>query len=142
MCTLLALFPHNVGAVRQMQSLCVHVIYSVSSQRWCCETNAVTVCARYLLCFLAALVLSDKCSHCTCTIFALFPHNVGIVKRKLSLYMHVMCFKLVLLDKPVTVCARYLLCPLTTLVYLVGPYEGSRTPVSYTHLTLPTTRSV
>ena len=108
-------------------SLCVHVIYSVSSQRWCCETNAVTVCARYLLCFLTALVLSDKCSHCTCTIFALFPHNVGIVKRKLSLYMLVMCFKLVLLDKPVTVCARYLLCPLTTLVYLVGSYEGSRT---------------
>ena len=34
--------------------------------------------------------------------------------------MLVMCFKLVLLDKPVTVCARYLLCPLTTLVYLVG----------------------
>ena len=60
LCVHVTLFSHNVGAVRQMQSLCVHVIYSVSSQRWCCEANAVTVCARYLLCFLTKLVLLNE----------------------------------------------------------------------------------
>ena len=128
----------NVGAVSQtsswcslsdqaQQSLYVHVTCSVSSQRWCCETNAVTVCARYLLCFLTTLVLWDKCSHCVCTLFTLFAHNVGAVRQmqslrvhviysvssqrwccwmKLSLYVHVFCSKLVLSDKPVSVCAR------------------------------------
>ena len=141
MCTLLALFPHNAGAVRQLQSLCVHFIYSVCSQRWCCETNAVTVCARiysvcsqrwccetnavtvcarYLLCLLTTLVLRDKCSHCVCTLFTLFAHNVGAVRQLQSLCVHVIysvcshrwCCE----TNAVTVCARYLLCFLTTLV--------------------------
>ena len=89
MCTLLALFPHNFGAVRQMQSLC----------------------ARYLLCFLTTLVLWDKCSHCVCTLFTLFPHSVGAVEWSClcmytlfvpswccqinqSLYVHVICYVL------------------------------------------------
>ena len=61
----------NVGAVSQtsswcslsdqgQQSLYVRVTCSVSSQHLCCETNAVTVCARYLLCFLTTLVLLNE----------------------------------------------------------------------------------
>ena len=126
----------NDGAVSQtsswcslsdqaQQSLYVHVTCSVSSQRWCSEANAVTVCARYLLCFLTTLVLWDKCSHCMCTLLALFLHSVGAVQWSClcmctsfvpswycqinqSLYVHVICSKLVLSDKPVSVCARHL----------------------------------
>jgi len=113
-------------------------------------TLAVYVCARYLPCVMTTLVLSDKCSHCTCTLSALFsnnlgavkrsclcvhtllglfPHNVGAVTQMQSMYMHAICSTLVLSenqflyvhviccplttlvlsDKPVTVCARYLL---------------------------------
>ena len=93
MCTLLALFPHNVGAVEWSclcmctsfipswccqinQSLYVQVNLYVLAKRWCCPDKPVSVCARYLLCPLTTLVLSHK---------------------------------------PVSVCARYLLCPLTML---------------------------
>ena len=72
------------------RSLYVRVICPVKSQRWCFQTNAVTVrarylpcfltplvlskeavsvCAHYLTCFLTTLVLSHKCSQCTCTLF-------------------------------------------------------------------------
>ena len=92
-------------------------------------TLAVSVCARYLPCNITTLVLSDKCSHCTCTLsalfsktlgavkgsclcvctlFALFPHNVGAVTQMQSMYMHAICSRLVLSDKPVSVCEQYL----------------------------------
>ena len=132
------------------RSLYVHVICPVSSQRWCCHTNAVTVrarylpcflttlvlskeavsvCARYLTCFLTTLVLSHKCSQCTCTLFV--PSWCCQINQ--SLYVHIICCvlsqrcycqtsqflcppcllcpltTLVLSDKPVSVCARYLL---------------------------------
>ena len=115
------------------RSLYVHVICPVSSRRWCFQTNAVTVrarylpcflttlvlskeavsvSARYLTCFLTTLVLSHKCSQCTCTLFV--PSWCCQINQ--SLYVHSICSKLVLSDKPVSVCAYYLLCPLTTLL--------------------------
>ena len=136
---------------RDQQSVCIHDVewlYFVFF--FPLTTLAVYVCARYLPCFITTLVLSDKCSHCTCTLsalfsnnlgavkgsclcvctlFALFPHNVGAVTQMQSVYMHAICSRLVLSenqflyvhviccplttlvlsDKPVTVCARYLL---------------------------------
>ena len=122
------------------RSLYVRAICPVSSQPWCFQTNAVTVrarylpcflttlmlskeavsvCARHLPCFLTTLVLSHKCSQCTCTLFvpswccqinqSLYVHSIC---SKLSLYAHVICSALttlVLSDKPVSLCARYLL---------------------------------
>ena len=35
-------------------------LFVVSSQRWCSHTNAVTVRARYLPCFVATMVLSKE----------------------------------------------------------------------------------
>ena len=111
------------------RSLYARVICPVSSQRWCFQTNAVTVrarylpcflttlvlskeavsvCARYLPCFFATLVLSHKCSQCTCALFV--PSWCCQINQ--SLYVHVICCPLttlVLSYKPVTVCARYLL---------------------------------
>ena len=88
MCTLFALFHHDVGAFRQMQSPYVHAICS-------------------------KLVLSDNpCSICVRTSFV--PSLCCQINQ--SLCVHIICSKLVLSDKPVSVCAYYLLCPLTTLL--------------------------
>ena len=38
---------------------------------------------------------------CMLTLFALFHHNVGAVTQMQSMYMHAICSKLVLSDKPV-----------------------------------------
>ena len=91
------------------RSLYVRVICPVTSQRWCCHTNAVTVRARYLPCFLTTLVLSKeavsvsprylpcflttlvlshKCSQCTCTLFVpswccQINHAVSVCARRL-----------------------------------------------------------
>ena len=111
---------------RDQQSVCIHDV------KWLFfppTTLAVSVCARYLPCLITTLVLSDKCSHgtctlsslfsnnvgavkgsclCVCTLFALFLRNVGAVTQMQSMYMHTLCSKLVLSDKPVSVCARHL----------------------------------
>ena len=107
------------------RSLYVRAICPVSSQPWCFQTNAVTVrarylpcflttlmlskeavsvCARHLPCFLTTLVLSHKCSQCTCTLFV--PSWCCQINQ--SLYVHSICSKLVLSDKPVSVCEQYL----------------------------------
>jgi len=52
-------------------------------------------------------------------LFSMSSQNVGAVLIDQSLYArYLLCplTTLVLSDKPVSVCARYLLCPLTTLV--------------------------
>ena len=92
-----------------LTTLAVSVCSAVSSQRWCCHTNAVTVRARYLPCFLTTLVLSKeavsvsprylpcflttlvlshKCSQCTCTLFVpswccQINHAVSVCARHL-----------------------------------------------------------
>ena len=81
-CTLSALFCRNDGAVKG-SCLYVHVICSFFSQPWCCETNAM---------YLHAISSQRWC----CQI-------------NQSVYVHVICSKLVLSDKPVCVCALYLL---------------------------------
>ena len=146
--------------------------YAVFSQRWRSQyvsvicsflttfvlplrsDEAVSVCARYLLCPLTTLVLSDKpvsvCKRyllCPLTTLVLSNKPVSVCARYFfpnwccqinqsqyvnvicyvfsqswccqinqSLYVYFICSKFVLSDKPVSVCARYLLCPLTTLV--------------------------
>ena len=119
------------------QSVCIHDVKWLYCVCFSLTTLAVSVCSRYLTCFITTLVLSHKCSHCTCTLsalfsnnlgavkgsclcvctlFDLFPHNFSAVTQMQSMYMHAICSKLVLSDKPVSVCAYYLLCPLTTLL--------------------------
>ena len=66
-------------------------LFVVSSQRWRCHTNAVTVRARYLPCFVATLVLyvhviCPVLSQRWCCMCTLFPQGVGPV-RKTSLCM-------------------------------------------------------
>ena len=113
-------------------------LFVVSSQRWRCHTNAVTVRARYLPCFVATLVLyvhavSSRRWSCQKN-QSLYVHVISSrrwsCQKNQSLYVHVICSKLVLRktslcmytlfvpswcsDKPVS--ASYFLCPHTTLV--------------------------
>ena len=109
----------NVVSVSETSTLFACTVlndYAVFSQRWRSQyvsvicsflttfvlplksDEAVSVCARNLLCSLTTLVLSDK-PVCVCARYLLCSLTT-----------------LVLSDKPVSVCARYLLCPLTTLV--------------------------
>ena len=107
-------------------------LFVVSSQRWRCHTNAVTVRARYLPCFVATLVLyvhavSSRRWSCQKN-QSLYVHVISSrrwsCQKNQSLYVHVICSKLVLRktslcmytlfvpswcsDKPVSVYARYL----------------------------------
>ena len=94
------------------QSVCIHNVKWLYCVCFSLTTLAVSVCSRYLTSFLTTLVLSHKCSQCTCTLFV--PSWCCQINQ--SLYVHSICSKLVLSDKPVSVCAYYLLCPLTTLL--------------------------
>ena len=109
------------------QSVCIHNVKWLYCVCFSLTTLAVSVCSRYLPCFITTLVLSHKCSHCTCTLsalfsnnlgavkgsclcvctlFDLFPHNVSAVTQMQSMYMHAICSKLVLSDNPCSICVR------------------------------------
>ena len=70
MCTLFAPFLHNIGTVNRF----------VPS--WCCQINqSKYACARYLLCPLTTLVLSDK-PVCICARYLLCPHATLVLSDK------------------------------------------------------------
>ena len=105
-CTLFDLFPHNAGAVTQMQSMYMHAICSkmvlseeeknslcmctVFVPSWCCQIN------KSLYVHIICCVLSQRC-YCQTNQFLCPPCLLCPLTT------------LVLSDKPVSVCARYLL---------------------------------
>ena len=83
-------------------------LFVVSSQRWCSHTNAVTVPARYLPCFVATIVLSKEAVS-VCARYLLFFLTTLVLWDKCNVRARYFLTALVLSDKPVCVCARYLL---------------------------------
>ena len=118
----------NVGSVSKTSTLFAYTVlndYAVFSQRWRSQyvsvicsflttfvlplrsDEAVSVCARYLLCSLTTLVLSDK----PVSVFARYFCPNWCCQINQSQYVNVICCfltKLVLSNKPVSVCVLYL----------------------------------